>query len=518
MTKTPFLRLARNHPILGTGVLVAIFAVGIAQTVFAAGPAFGVFPISYDGAQNTEFPLLDARDATTSGSFSTSQADHDNGVTVNPGDEIEFIIFYHNGAATAPENIAHSVRISANLPVGSSQTQTVSASISADNATTIDSSSHGGDMQIHINSSAQTLQYIPGSTRHFPNRSTTGQTLPDGIVSGGVNIGDIQGCWDFSGFVKFRARVSGQVITPTLTIEKTVMNVTNSTGFQNSVSANPSDVVRFKIVVRANGGDVSNLVIRDILPSTLLYNSNTTRVNGNSVSDSSGFFGSGYSFGTLAQNSSAEVQFEATLASFSFFNNSTQTVTNTSNARGDNVSTVQDTADITVSGQVLNSSFTLSKSAYNQTQGINAQSVMANPGDIINYTLTYHNTGSVSISNVVVSDDLSGVTPYADMINAGEGTMSGNTIQFPAITVPAGVSIDKTFQVRVRDVAAGTNSTMTNTYGNQVNIQIRPPIVKGTFIPPKTGPAENFALLFAFLFTGGVFAYKKYPQLKLKKN
>ncbi|MEK9181316.1 MAG: LPXTG cell wall anchor domain-containing protein, partial [Patescibacteria group bacterium] len=162
-------------------------------------------------------------------------------------------------------------------------------------------------------------------------------------------------------------------------------------------------------------------------------------------------------------------------------------------------------------------SFQQSKSAYNQTQGVAAQSVQANPGDIINYTLTYQNTGSVNLTNVVITDDLSGILPYADVINAGDGSLSGNTITYPAISVPAGVSISKTFQVKVRDVSASSGIlTMTNTYGNQVSVQIRPPTVKGASIPPKTGPAENFALIFAGALTGGLYVFKKVRQLKTR--
>jgi len=63
------------------------------------------------------------------------------------------------------------------------------------------------------------------------------------------------------------------------------------------------------------------------------------------------------------------------------------------------------------------------------------------------------------------------------------------------ITVPAGVSIDKTFQVRVKDfIPATSDLTMTNIYGNQVDIYVRLPTVKGIYYAPKTGPGENMAI------------------------
>ena len=142
---------------------------------------------------------------------------------------------------------------------------------------------------------------------------------------------------------------------------------------------------------------------------------------------------------------------------------------------------------------------------------------MADAGDIINYTLTYENTGEVTARNVVIEDDISDVLQLADLINDGGGTLIGGTIRFPAITVSPGVSVSKTFQVRVRPVEFGASDlTMTNIYGNQVDVQVRPPLVKGTYIAPKTGPAENVVLILSLLTTAAFYLRRKYPKLKAK--
>ena len=492
------LRLKSIPPAVLWTAAALVSAVFIAMPVLAAGPTLNIFPVGYSGAQNTDYPLLDARDFSQNTSFSSSQADHDDGVTANPGDTLEFIVYYHNGAADDPDNTAHNVRISASLPSGESFNHTVSATISADNATSVYSSdaNRGGNVTVHISgTAAQSLQYIPGSTTWYKERSTVGESMPDGIVTGGVNIGDVRGCWNFSGFVRFRVRVGSQsAVQPQLSITKTVAT-SGSSFFSHSITANPGQIVDFKIQVRATQGAVNNLSIRDIIPPGLIYLSNTTRVNGVLISDSSGFTAGGYDYGTLAQDQTVEVTFSGQLASQSYFGTSSQTVTNTANARGSNVATVQDTADIRVQGTVASSSFELRKSAYNQTQGMAAQSVQANPGDVITYTLTYRNNGSVEITGAVIFDSLSDVLLLADVTNTGEGSMSGNTIIFPTITVPAGVSIDKTFQVRVKDfIPATSDLTMTNIYGNQVDIYVRLPTVKGTYYAPKTGPGENMAI------------------------
>src|SRR3989304_402563 len=115
------LRLKSIPPAVLWTAAALVSAVFIAMPVLAAGPTFNIFPVGYSGAQNTDYPLLDARDFSQNTSFSSSQADHDDGVTANPGDTLEFIVYYHNGAADDPDNTAHNVRISAsgslpNLP------------------------------------------------------------------------------------------------------------------------------------------------------------------------------------------------------------------------------------------------------------------------------------------------------------------------------------------------------------------------------------------------------------------
>jgi len=498
------------------GFVLAAAIIPAARALATTGPAFNIFPVSYTGEENHDYPLLDGRNYTDSGSFSSSQSDHDNGVTADPGDILEFVVYYHNGAVDAPENIAKNVRIKVTLPTGLSQTHTVSATITADNAVTVTSAAKGGDMIAHINDSEQSLEYISGSTRWYADHGSSYQTLPDGIISSGVNLGEIRGCWDYSGFVKFQVRVTDEQDNGYLNIEKTVSNHSQGTSFGSTADAEPSDIVEFRIKVEAREGDVEEVIVRDILPNGLEFEDDTLRIDGVSKNGTQGLFGSGYEAGTLSENDTLNLSFQAKVASASFFDGNSRTLTNTANARGRDVSTVQDTARVVVEGQVLGSSFRLSKDAFNQTQGVNARSVLANSGDIINYTLTYTNTGDITIHNVVVEDDLSDVLRSADVINMGGGQLSGNTIRYPEISVPAGVSIDKTFQVRVRQIAVGeTDLVMTNFYGNQVDVQLRPPTVKGTYIAPKSGVEDWIAPLLALIFTVALFARKKYQNSKL---
>lgn len=166
-----------------------------------------------------------------------------------------------------------------------------------------------------------------------------------------------------------------------------------------------------------------------------------------------------------------------------------------------------------------------SKSAYNQTQGQDAQAVYAKSGDTITYSLTYWNQSTAS-QNIAIEDDITDVLYLADLTNNGGAFLNGNILRFPSVAVPANTRLDRSFQVRVKSIAAGTiDNVMSNYYGNGVDIHVgttggsipnkTSPIVKGaTYNAPGTGPKENLAVWFALLLTAGVFGYNKIKQYR----
>jgi uncharacterized repeat protein (TIGR01451 family)/LPXTG-motif cell wall-anchored protein len=152
-----------------------------------------------------------------------------------------------------------------------------------------------------------------------------------------------------------------------------------------------------------------------------------------------------------------------------------------------------------------------SKKAWNDTQNKDATTVPANREDFVTYTLTVTNTGSAESKNFIITDDLSGVLPFADMISNGGATVSGSTISYPAINIPAGQSVSKTFQVRIKfHLAAHQSFQLINTYGNSIQIMVPG---KTIFVAPKTGSDAMSVALFAGLVTSGYVVFRKRKNL-----
>jgi len=173
---------------------------------------------------------------------------------------------------------------------------------------------------------------------------------------------------------------------------------------------------------------------------------------------------------------------------------------------------------------------THSKQAYNRTQGRDAESALAHPGDIIEYTLTYRNNTSNN-QTITIEDDIRDVLDLAEVTDFGGGQLDGNYIRFNSVYVPQGSRVSKTFHVRVKDVPSSKRDLMmSNFYGNGVDIEVlptgavapavyippkgQPQVLGQTYVSPATGPKENFALIFSLLLTGGWFVYNKRAKLK----
>ncbi len=298
-----------------------------------------------------------------------------------------------------------------------------------------------------------------------------------------------------------------QPSTTTLAVNKLVRNVTqNGTFAENLSGVRAGDVLEYQIRIRNTGSIAATSVALNDFVNQAGILTDFRSLNA-SVPFSGQLTSGGINFGgTLAAGQEITVYYSYTAATSL---QSAVTVCNTATASGANAASISDTACMTSSTGAVNLS--LSKTAYNNTKGVDATVNPASREDFITYTLTVRNTGNADALNYVISDDLSGILPLADTADLGGGTLNGKVLSYPAMTIPANGTVSKTFQVRVKYyLSASISYQMINTFGNTVTVLINPPT---PYTPPKTGGANDLlgGIGFAGLLTAvAAVARRKY--------
>ena len=293
-----------------TGAIVAqLFATaGIAQ---ATSPQFNFM--------QGDWEMLRGANRTT------DQADWSDPVSGTAGDTFAGMVYYHNGIL---DTTANNVRIKVNIPASTSnKTAVLSASVSADNATTVTDTIVNGSivgksgLTVNLNEES-TLALVPGSVKWFgefqnanqPNNPLLfGQSGDEIVTSNSLNLGNIAGCWPHVGYVTFLFKTTA-VAQASVSVNKLVRNVTTGeTAFVKSNFAKPGDTLEYSVNVRNTGaGTANNLFLTDTIPAgtSFVSGSVTSAKNGGafgSVAD--GITGDGMSLGSLALNESIEIRF-----------------------------------------------------------------------------------------------------------------------------------------------------------------------------------------------------------------
>jgi uncharacterized repeat protein (TIGR01451 family) len=180
----------------------------------------------------------------------------------------------------------------------------------------------------------------------------------------------------------------------------------------------------------------------------------------------------------------------------------------------------------------------LGKTARNITQnGVIADTVLAAPGDTIEYKFSISNTGTGKAAGFVVQDNLRDILQYADIQDSHGGQANADKIiSWPKIDIAPGQTIDKLLTVRVKNPVPQTNNSpsdpnsydciMTNVYGESViNIKVRCSVAKTTEVVttkqlPNTGPGESIALasittmIVAYFFARSQLVAKELDMVK----
>ncbi len=363
-------------------------------------------------------------------------------ISANVGDKVSFLLYFHNGMI---DTTAHNTRVRVDLPVDQSSTLKMASYIWSDETPYITDTIVDGKIvgqsgaTINLPTNAR-ISYIPGSTMIFRNGASVGTQIADGITTNsGVNIGDINGCWQYSGYVSFQANIYGE---SNLVMNKQVAHA-GDTNWQEEIAANPGDEIAYKIGVRNNGDvDATDVSVKDILPQYMTYETGTSFVytsahpEGIKLADT--LFGNGVSLSTIIPgDNGVEYIVYKTRISSNIPTGSWELI-NTARVYQAGVEKAQDQAKVVVTA---NRGLIIDKKVSDGNGGW-VERNSAKIGDTETYRIIVKNTGNVSISNVSVKD----IMPMFVNYIAGSTKVDGLTANDQIVTAN-GLSIG--------DIAAG---------------------------------------------------------------
>ena len=181
----------------------------------------------------------------------------------------------------------------------------------------------------------------------------------------------------------------GSTGTPNLRINKLVRNITNATGFYDSVNAKSGDELEFSIELNSVGNrDVGNVRVWDSLPSGLDYISGSTTLDGSYRGD--GITSGGIYIGTMSAGTNRTVKFRAKVSS------------SISGASG--IITIDaGNQNIQTSGNI-----SVSKMGRNvtQNQSVWSYTIPAYYGDTLEFSIQLTNNSGSTVNNITIKESL----------------------------------------------------------------------------------------------------------------
>lgn len=228
------------------------------------------------------------KELLTGRNVTQGQTEYGDPVSATDNDVVRVRVWYHNDANQEDGNpgaAAINTRVQVMLPdygvSEGSTTHLLSATVGADNAATVAGTivngQEVGQPGLRITTDSITkVAFLPGTVKWYPNGSASPVALPNGqsgdeIVGGGLALGDIEGCWQFSGSITLDVTIN-PAGNPLIVREKQAVNETQGNVPAHTVAANPGDVIKYSLITRNTGNRVqTDLVVSDDIRDILEY-------------------------------------------------------------------------------------------------------------------------------------------------------------------------------------------------------------------------------------------------------
>jgi len=212
-----------------------------------------------------------------------------------------------------------------------------------------------------------------------------------------------------------------------LSVEKEIKNLTKGTSWQQNVSASPSDMLSFRIRISSSGSQsLSGVRLEDILPSKLNYEDNLTIDGYTSTGSISNLY-----LGSISSYQTKEIVFDARVASSGSFGSGTTNIVNYARVTASNADERSDSAMVTVTrGSFSETDIEVQKTGRNLTDGEQTwkDSVIAEPGDVIEFRIVVSNDGDTIAEDVFLSDILPANISYLGSLTLSGSSISGNIV------------------------------------------------------------------------------------------
>jgi len=348
-------------------------------------------------------------------------------INANVGDRVAFLFYYHNGVVGST---ATHTKVRVDLPMEQGKTLTATSYLWSQETPYITDTVVNGQIVGRSGATINTptnarIQYVPGSTRWFPNGSQTATQMPDGIVSNsGLDLGSINGCWEYAGYVTFMADIYGQ---SELVMDKKVAHPGETT-WHDEITANPGDSVAYKLGIR-NDGDITaeNVTVKDILPTYMTYETGTTyyytQAHPEGVKLPDTMFSTGVSIPNVVPDDAGITYITYRTRISTDIPEGAWALNNVAKVFMNGVEKDQDQAKVTVTCE---RGLVIDKKVSNGTSWVEQNT--AKLGDEVYYRVIVRNTGNIAANNILVRDVLPVYVNYIAGSTRVDGAVVGDQI------------------------------------------------------------------------------------------
>ncbi|UTI64601.1 hypothetical protein NBH00_25120 [Paraconexibacter antarcticus] len=383
----------------------------------------------------------EVRNVTTGGTFAST-------AVASPGDTLEYRLTYSNSGPGAVSGASVTDTIDARTTFVPNPPTCTGCSVSGSTLTWAVGSLGGTTNPGSPTTKSVTFQVRLASTGFGAGTSTDVKNTADGTSTGEPGT---------------TSTATTTVRTPSSSTVKKVRNVTaGATTFATTATAKPGDVLEYQLVyTNAGPGTATGETVTDTLAAMQTFVAGScTASTGTTCA-----FGAPvltWTIGSVPAGGTRTLTFQVKLDN-SFPAGSTP-VLNAAVYRSDQEPPVT-TPPTTVTVTANPSSSTVKAVRNVTTNGTFASTATAKPGNVLEYRLSYTNTGDAPATNAVVTDTIAAKQTYVPSsctTTSGSCTVSSPTVTWTIGTVAPGDTKTLTFQVTLTGPFSGASTTVKN--------------------------------------------------------